>query len=93
MLLRPNGQFQLQCDFCGTYSDIYPSMEALIAGTNFGNSLWDEEPGWICGRPPMQVVGDESVALCDEYPFVRFPIDSKTHIGPECRGLTNSYRQ
>ena len=90
MLLRPTGKFQLQCDFCGAYSDIYQTMEALITGTNFGNSLWEDDPGWICARPPMQVVADDA-ALCDEYPFVRGPVDSATHICPGCRGLTNSY--
>jgi hypothetical protein len=90
MLLRPNGQFQLQCDMCGVYSDIYNTYEDLIAGTNFGKSLYEEPAGWCNARPPLQIEGTEAT-LSDEYGWHRGAIDSETHLCFSCRGLSNMY--
>ena len=75
---------------CGTISASYPSYEALVVATHLGNSLWDEPPGWVNGRPPEQITGDEGVTS-DQFTFQQGIISIGTHLGPECRGLANRY--
>jgi len=90
MLVHETGLFWFVCDMCGGLSLKYPTMAALLEGTNFGKSLYEEPSGWVNGRPPLQIEGTEAT-LSDEYGWHRTAIDSETHLCPSCRGLSNMY--
>jgi hypothetical protein len=88
MLIHDENGYHFKCDACGTVSADYPTIAYLESATNFGNTLYDEHPGWVNQRGQLQVVGDDAV-LWSQYKFHQGPVDGSKHICNSCRGLFN----
>lgn len=92
-MLISDGGYYFQCDVCGTQSDKYASVAELLAGTNFGSSLYVDNPGWVHGRGQLQLGGDDSILWSDQFKWHRGAINSNQHVCPACRGLFSMYEQ
>jgi len=91
MLIFENNTYRLRCDMCEKQSDHYSTQAELLAALHFGNSLWDEPTGWVAGRDPEQITGDESVYSDELYKWQTGIIVTGKHLCPSCRGLANRY--
>ncbi len=91
MLIIDDNTYRFRCDSCGRETAKYATLAVLMESTHFGNTLWDEDPGWVYGRGPEQVTGDDAINSIPLYPWLRGPVVQGFHLCPSCRGLFNRY--
>jgi hypothetical protein len=91
LILDQSGSYYFRCDGCGKESDRYPTLAALERATHFGNTLYDEPPGWTAGRDQLPITADDALGS-DQYKYSRGPISPGVHLCPSCRAIWGLYR-